>query len=294
MEGQAMTQTANAPKDGAAAGRAPVGANIPLTRAEIAVLGALEPLLGYRFAQPRWLVEALTHRSYAAEFAGPGVVANERLEFLGDAVLGFVAADLLFDLAPASAEGELTTVRAELVRASTLADFARRIDLGARLRLGRGEEATGGRDRDRQLASALEAVIGALYEDGGVGAVRTFVEPLLRGEAEHVLGSSRMRNDKSLLQHLTQGRLGLTPAYRVVSAEGPDHERIFTVEVVVGDRVLATGVGRNKRQAEQKAARHALRAEGWLDTPEDAAHVTADLMVDVTETPEASDARKEA
>lgn len=264
-----MTQTANSDADRAEGGRAPVGAEIPLTRAEIAVLGALEPLLGYRFARPRWLVEALTHRSYVAEFAGPGVVANERLEFLGDAVLGFIAADLLFTLAPTASEGELTTVRAELVRASTLAEFARRIELGARLRLGRGEEATGGRDRDRQLASGLEAVIGALYEDGGLMAARAFVEPLLRGEFARVLGSTRMHNDKSLLQHLTQASLGVTPTYRVVSTEGPDHERVFTVEVVLGDRALAAGVGRNKRQAEHDAARRALAEQGWLAASEE-------------------------
>jgi ribonuclease-3 len=228
----------------------------------------LEPVLGRRFARPEWLVEALTHRSYAYEFAAPGVSSNERLEFLGDAVLGFLSADLLFALAPGASEGELTTARAALVRASTLAALARRIELGRHLRLGRGEEATGGRERDRLLASALEAVLGALYLEGGLDAVRAFLEPLQRAEAERVLRSRQLQDDKSLLQQLAQARLGVTPSYRVAMAEGPSHARTFTVEVLVGDRVVASGVGPNKRQAEQMAAQRALEEDGWLSEPD--------------------------
>lgn len=230
---------------------------------EAAAVTALESALGYHFARPQLLVDALTHRSYAYEFAAPGVVSNERLEFLGDAVLALVSADLLYSLAPAASEGVLTAARAALVRASTLAVFARRIGLGPHLRLGRGEDATGGRDRDLLLASAFEAVIGALYRDSDLMTVCDASMPFLRPEAELALASRSLKDAKSLLQELAQARLGVTPSYRVVSAEGPSHERTFTVEVLLGDRVIASGEGRSKRQSEQHAARHALDDAGW-------------------------------
>jgi ribonuclease-3 len=223
----------------------------------------LEPVLGHTFAQPAWLVQALTHRSYVHEFPGRGVVSNERLEFLGDAVLALVSADLLFRLAPDASEGELTAVRAAIVRASTLAAFARELGLGPHLRLGRGEDVTGGRTRDLLLASAFEAVVGAVYLDGGLVAARAFVDPLLRDAAQRVLASRRFKDDKSLLQERAQAQLGVTPVYRVVSAEGPSHEPRFVVEVVLGGRVVAQGEGRSKREAEQAAAHEALRDPGW-------------------------------
>ena len=229
---------------------------------EAALVAALEPALGHRFTRPDLLVRALTHRSYVHEAATPGLESNERLEFLGDAVIGLIAADLLFARAPASNEGELTTVRAALIRASTLAAFARRLRLGAYLRLGRGHDAAS--LRDRVWASAFEAVLGALYLDGGLAAARRFVEPLLLAEAEQVLASGRLKDDKSLLQDLAQTQLGQTPTYRVVAAQGPAHEPLFAVEVVLGERVLARGEGRSKRQAEQAAAKRALEDPGWL------------------------------
>ncbi|GAC1448329.1 MAG: ribonuclease III [Ktedonobacterales bacterium] len=249
----------------------------PLPPREAAAIMALESVLGYRFTQPQLLVDALTHRSYAYEFAAPGVVSNERLEFLGDAVLALVSADLLYTLAPAAPEGELTAARAALVRASMLATFARRVGLGPHLRLGRGEDATGGRERELLLASAFEAVIGALYRDGGLAAASAVSMPLLRPEAERVFASRRFKDDKSLLQELAQARLGVTPSYRIVSAEGPSHERTFAVEVLLGDRVVASGEGRSKQQAEQSAARHALDDEGWqADVSPDAGSPTSD------------------
>jgi ribonuclease-3 len=245
---------------GAAGGHGPAGSPAPSTAASVAVL---QEALGHPFADPALLVEALTHRSYVHEFGGPGVASNERLEFLGDAVLALVSADLLFALAPASSEGELTAVRAALVRESTLATFARSVGLGAHLRLGRGEELTGGRDRDLLLASALEAVVGALYLDGGLPAARAFVQPFLLAAARRVLASRQYKDDKSRLQELAQAQLGVTPAYRLVSAEGPSHEPRFAVEVLLGERVAARGEGRSKRQAEQAAAKEALRDPGW-------------------------------
>ena len=231
---------------------------------ESKTLGELEARIGHTFATRQHLLDALTHRSYAYEFAAPGVVSNERLEFLGDAVLGLIASDLLYARFPSAPEGDLTTLRAALVRASTLAAFARSISLGTYLRLGRGEETTGGRERDLLLARAFESLIGALYQDGGMPAARAFLEPLLRAEVTRVTATSAsIKDDKSLLQELAQGQLGVTPTYRVVGESGPSHDRTFTVEVLLGDFVAGRGEGRSKRQAEQAAARDALRDDGW-------------------------------
>ncbi len=225
-------------------------------------VAALEPVLLHTFHQPQLLAEALTHRSYVNEAPQPGTQSNERLEFLGDAVLGYLAADMLFTLAPQASEGDLTMARAALIRTSTLATFARGLDLGKHLRLGRGH--TPASLRDRVWASTFEAILGALYLDGGIAAVKTFVEPMLLAEAHRVLAGGQLRDDKSLLQDQAQTRLGITPTYRVVSTEGPGHEPHFAVEVVLGERVLAQGEGRNKREAEQAAARAALADPGWL------------------------------
>ncbi len=209
---------------------------------ETQALGALEATLAHTFANRRYLLDALTHRSYAYEFAGPGVVSNERLEFLGDAVIALIASDLLFARYPAADEGTLTQYRAALVRASTLARFADDLHLGAYLRLGRGEDATGGRTRQLLLASAFEAVVGALYLDGKLPVARRFLEPLLAGAIEHISqngGQRQIKDDKSLLQELAQGELGVTPRYRVVARSGPSHERTFEVEVLLGEVVAA-------------------------------------------------------
>src|SRR5579884_831733 len=217
-------------------------------------LTALEAATGHTFANRQFLIDALTHRSYAYEFAGPGVVSNERLEFLGDAVIALVASDLLFAQFPAADEGALTQYRAALVRASTLAHFAEELHLGTYLRLGHGEEATGGRTRQLLLASAFEAVIGALYLDGRMPVVRRFLEPVLASAIERISqggGQRQIKDDKSLLQELAQGELGVTPRYRVVAESGPSHERTFEVEVLLGEMVAARGEGHSKRQAEQ-------------------------------------------
>lgn len=226
-------------------------------------LAHLESALAHRFVNRALLLEALTHTSYAHEFPGPGVVANERLEFLGDAVLGLIASDVLYRRFPTASEGELTNLRAALVRASTLAAFARHIALGPHLRLGRGEEATGGRERELLLARACEAIVGALYQDGGMDAARAFLEPLLAAEITHVTAGERIKDDKSLLQELAQAHLGVTPTYRVVSQEGPSHDRTFVVEVLLGEHSAARGEGHSKRQAEQAAAHNALADDGW-------------------------------
>jgi ribonuclease-3 len=231
-------------------------------------VGGLEHALGRQFANRQLLLDALTHRSYAYEFAGPGVVHNERLEFLGDAVLALVSADLLFTRFPAADEGMLTQYRAALVRASTLARFAERFNLGPRLRLGRGEKATGGQSRESLLASAFEAVIGALYLDGGMPVARAVLDPLLAEEIARIDqtgGQRQIKDAKSLLQELVQGSLGFTPRYRMVAESGPSHERTFTVEVLIGELVAGHGEGQSKRQAEQAAAHNALSDPGWRE-----------------------------
>ncbi len=237
-------------------------------------LTSLETALDHHFANRQLLLDALTHRSYAYEFAAPGVVSNERLEFLGDAVLALVSADQLYQQRPDAQEGDLTQLRAALVRASTLASFARRIPLGPYLRLGRGEESTGGRERETLLASAFEAILGALYLDAGLAAAQTYLLPLLRAEASSAVRQRRVKDDKSLLQELAQGRMGVTPHYIVVTQEGPSHQRIFTVEALLGEVVIGRGQGHSKREAEQAAAHAALQDPGWDEQPDEPA-VTA-------------------
>lgn len=223
----------------------------------------LERRVGWRFQQPQLLTEALTHRSYAFESAAQGLAPNERLEFLGDAILGFLCAEYLFRSYPTLSEGELTDARAALVKAPTLAGFARGLQLGDFLRMGRGEERSGGRNRDPLLSAAFEALLGALYLDGSLEVARRFVLPLLEQEAQRVIAAGRLKDDKSVLQELAQAHLGVTPAYRIVAEEGPAHHRHYTVEVLLGSQVAGQGQGRNKQSAEQEAARLALEANGW-------------------------------
>ncbi|MBF6590144.1 MAG: ribonuclease III [Ktedonobacterales bacterium] len=238
------------------------------TTDDTTLLGALETTLGHTFAERHLLSDALNHRSYLNECALPGIISNERLEFLGDAVVGMVSADLLYHQYPTASEGDLTQLRAALVCAATLARFARGLQLGDALRLGRSEEA-GGRERVPLLASAFEAVVGALYLDGGLPDAVRFLEPLLRAELERVVAQrQRIKDDKSLLQELAQARLGVTPRYRVVSQTGPAHARTFVIEVLLGDFAAAEGTGHSKREAEQAAAHYTLAERGWLEDVE--------------------------
>jgi ribonuclease-3 len=225
----------------------------------------LERSVGWRFQQRSLLAEALTHRSYVYETPKAGLAPNERLEFLGDAILAFLSAEYLFRTYPGLSEGELTDARAALVKTPTLAAFARGLRLGDYLRLGRGEQRSGGRKRDPLLAAAFEALLGALYLDGGLDVARRFVLPLLEQEARRVIAAGRLKDDKSLLQELAQAHLGVTPSYRIVAEEGPAHHRQYTVEVLLGSQVAGQGRGRNKQHAEQEAARLALEASGWLE-----------------------------
>lgn len=210
------------------------------------------------FKDPRLLERALTHSSYANEHPEEQLADNERLEFLGDAVLDFIAGAWLFEQFPEYDEGRLTNVRAALVRVSTLAKFAQQIGLPERLRLGKGEIDTGGRERASILGNAFEALLGALYLDQGIEAVRSFVVPLLAQATPEIMQAKLDRDAKSRLQEWSQGALGITPRYKLIATEGPDHAKTFTVEVRLGDRVAGIGRGSSKQMAEQLAARDAL------------------------------------
>jgi ribonuclease-3 len=203
------------------------------------------------------LREALTHRSFLNEI-NQEWPSNERLEFLGDAVLGLISTDYLFHHFGELGEGELTNLRSALVRTETLARFAQEIRLGQYLFLGRGEEMSAGRRRPGGLACAFEALLGALYVDQGYEAARDFALSFLEPELTSVLKGRLHKNAKSVLQELVQARLQQTPTYHLVEEIGPDHAKSFTVEVRVGGRVLGRGHDRNKRGAEQAAAELAL------------------------------------
>ena len=220
----------------------------------------LQHALGHRFRDLSLLQCALTHPSYVHEHPREHVEHNQRLEFLGDAVVDFVVAHWIFEQYPDFDEGPMTRLRAVLVRTEMLADLAQRFGIGKLLRLGRGEEETGGRVRAANLCDAFEAVMGALYLDAGLDAVRAFLVPLLAPVAREVLAAEADRDAKSRLQEISQAANGITPHYRIVEEYGPDHAKVFTAEVVLGDVRAARGSGRSKQAAEQAAARAALAA----------------------------------
>jgi ribonuclease III len=217
-----------------------------------------ESVLGFTFHDKSLLTRALTHRSYLNENPDLPYLDNERLEFLGDAILDFVAAEYLYQHFPEMSEGDLTSLRAALVKGESLARFAVDLGLPPYLLMSRGEDAAGGRTRAPLLAGAFEALIGALYLDQGFDAARELVLRFVAPAAEQVHRERLDRDAKSMLQELSQGHLQVTPQYRLVETRGPDHAKEFTIEVVLKDKVYGSGVGRNKQTAEQEAARVAL------------------------------------
>ena len=232
----------------------PGGVVVPLARS----VRALERRLGYRFRDVGLLEHALTHKSKAHEDATGGVVDNESLEFLGDAVLGFVVADLLYREFPHFDEGQKSKAKAALVSTTALAELGQKIGLGAYLLLGRGEEKTGGRQKQALLADGCEAVIAAIYLDGGIDAARDCILQELAEEIEHVRSPDFLRDFKSALQERLQASGRPLPDYEVTAEQGPDHDKRFQVTVRVQGEVLASSEGRTKKEAEQAAARQAL------------------------------------
>jgi ribonuclease-3 len=222
-------------------------------------LSALEERLGYRFREPAILDRALTHRSRANEDATGSTIDNESLEFLGDAVLGFAMADLLFRDFPQFDEGQKSKIKAALVSTLTLGRLARRLGLGEFLALGRGEEKTGGRAKQALLADGYEAVIAAIYLDGGIDEARDFVSRQFAEDLEDVRSPEFWGRDyKSALQELVQSRELPLPEYAVASESGPDHRKVFHVEVRIQGETFGSARGLSKKVAEQEAARKAM------------------------------------
>jgi ribonuclease III len=228
---------------------------------KMAQLRDVEARLGYAFRDRGLLEHALTHKSRAAEDPSGGVADNESLEFLGDAVLGFAVADLLYREFPKFSEGPKSKAKASLVSTTTLAGISRTLELGDDLLLGRGEAKTGGRAKPALLADVLEAVIAAIYLDGGIEAARAFIERAWRPHVDEIRAAGADAGDpKSSLQEWLQAAGRALPGYRIAQESGPDHDKRFRVDLVLEGSVVASGAGRTKKEAEQQAARLALTA----------------------------------
>lgn len=220
----------------------------------------LEKKLNYTFRNSALLQEALNHSSYANEHRSAHLHSNERLEFLGDSVLGFVTAEFLFLQHPDLPEGDLTRIRAALVCEQSLYEVARKLDLGSYLKLGRGEEAGGGRERTSILADAMEAVFAAVYLDGGITAASALIHQCLLDAEKEEAVEERRRDYKTALQELVQRQADQVLVYQVVGEQGPDHAKTFEAEVLLNGTPLGTGCGHSKKEAEQAAAKSALEA----------------------------------
>lgn len=224
----------------------------------MADLSEFQQILGINFRKPELLAQALTHSSYANENPGIAPVSNERLEYLGDAVLGLIVAENLYHDFPSMNEGEMTRLRSILVKQETLARVAESIRIGTYLYLGKGEEASGGREKPANLARAFEAVIAAVYLDHGPSTTVQLVLDMLDTELLKTLYQGGSVDYKSQLQELLQAKTQQTPVYNLIETQGPDHDKRFTVEVRSGDNLLAIGTGRSKKKAETEAAQIAL------------------------------------
>lgn len=223
----------------------------------------LEQRLGHTFTTHDLLVEALTHRSYLNEHREYAGSHNERLEFLGDAVLELAATDFLFKKFPAKPEGELTSYRAALVNTVSLAETSQALGVGDFLLLSKGESRDTGRARDVILADALEAIIGAIYLDAGYAAAEVFIQKNVCSKIDDVIANRSYQDAKSRFQEVAQEKRGTTPNYETLSEVGPDHAKVFTVGLFIGDKEIARGDGASKQEAEQKAAEAGLRTMKW-------------------------------
>ena len=218
----------------------------------------LEKALGYSFRDKALLVNAMTHKSFANEYSPAACPDNERLEFLGDAVLDLVVSEHLMDALPTSNEGELSRIRSDVVAMSSLAGLARKLGLGPSLLLGKGEFGSGGREKPGLLADALEAQFGAVCVDGGYEAAKSVLLPLVVPILRQASADAG-QDYKSRLQEILQANRKELPVYRVTGTRGPDHDPVYLVEVLIGDRVYGTGEGRTKKTAEQNAAQATLQ-----------------------------------
>lgn len=201
---------------------------------------------------------AFVHRSFLNENPNSNLSSNERLEFLGDAILSFLVSEFLYNKYPSYEEGELTSLRSALVRTESLADMAKDLDLGSKLMLSRGEEESGGRKNQSIMANTAEAFIGALFLDQGLEAVKKFIDQHLLPRLEHIIKTQAYKDAKSTLQEILQEQKQSSPAYKLLKSEGPDHAKVFEIGVFQGTKLLGTGKGKSKQKAEQEAARAAL------------------------------------
>ena len=232
-------------------------------------LPALEQRMGIKFDDYSLLARALTHRSYLNENPEHALEDNERLEFLGDAVLDFVVGAYLYHRYPEMKEGELTMLRSALVRTRTLAAFARQLNVGEALLLGVGEDESGGRERLPTLCAAFEAIVGAVFLDQGLEAVEAWVQELIAPQLEEIIAVSAHKDPKSEFQIWAQARFNVTPRYRVVDAEGPDHDKTFTVAVLLNSKTWGVGRGNSKQAAAQMAASAAFEKAEELELLDD-------------------------
>lgn len=223
-------------------------------------LDQLRKTIGIEFQDETLLQQALVHRSFLNENPDFALRSNERLEYLGDALLDFIVGEYLYQRYPEMDEGELTGLRAGIINGTGLARLARTLDLGRYVYLSRGEDERGGRERLGLLSDVFEALVAAIYLDRGLGTAREFVVSLVEREVARIVEGGLERDYKSRLQEWTQRELGMTPSYRTVMEHGPDHAKEFTVEVLVGQEVYGTGRGTSKQAAEQRAAGEALEA----------------------------------
>ncbi len=221
-------------------------------------LTKLQTQLNIQFKNPDLLENAFIHRSYLNETEDSTITSNERLEFLGDAVIELIVSEYLFNKYPQRPEGELTAIRAALVRTESLAEEARQLDFGQYLQLSKGEEESGGREREYILANTFEAFTGALYLDQGYKQSKQFINQFLLEKTDAIVEKELYRDAKSLYQELTQEKFGVTPTYKLVSEKGPDHDKEFEMGVYINNKLIKTGTGNSKQAGEEEAARKAL------------------------------------
>lgn len=222
----------------------------------------LEKTINYSFKDTALLTTALTHSSYVNEAKEPGCECNERLEFLGDSVLGFICAQKLFSEYHRFDEGDCSKIRAALVCEASLAKYARQIQLGEYMRFSKSEVLNGGKDRDSAIGDAFEALIAAIFLDGGLEQARSFVLPFLESKMTDAISGRLFKDSKTMLQEIVQQNKGEHLEYKLLKTEGPDHRRSFTVAVMLNSNCIGTGKGASKKEAEQKAAGEALKLMG--------------------------------
>lgn len=228
-------------------------------------LKEFERKVGIKFNNIGLLTEALTHRSYLNENSSKNIKHNERLEFLGDAVLELSVTKFLFNKFPERAEGDLTAFRAALVNSQMLLDTASKLELGRYIRLSKGEEKDFGKGKQYILANSLEALIGAIYLDQGFEESDKFIIKYICVNIQHILDENLWRDAKSLFQEKAQEAVGITPTYEVIDQSGPDHKKHFVIGVYLGDEMIEQGEGFSKQEAQRNAAENALKKKGWTD-----------------------------